>query len=120
MSPSWRSWLVRGKKARRVLREAAGKGDEHVALVSHGGFLHFLTDDWHGVPEGEATGWANCEFRSYQFVDPTGEDEDAALKETEESWQRRQGSTIAPTQTEQKQLRPVVLKQMSPYLNLKG
>lgn len=67
-----------------------------------------------------ATGWANCEFRSYQFVDPTGQDEDAALRETEESFQRRRGDIKAPTQTEQRELRPVVLEQMSPYLNIKN
>ncbi|CAM1501799.1 Fc.00g037830.m01.CDS01 [Cosmosporella sp. VM-42] len=112
--------LVRGKRARQVLREVAGEGDAHIAVVSHGGFLHFLTDDWYNVPEDKATGWTNCEYRSYQFVDPTGKDEDAALQETEESWLRRQGSTTVPTPTEQRELRPVVLKQMAPYLNLKG
>lgn len=70
------------------------------------------------LTEMTATGWSNCEFRSYQFVDPTGEDDDAALRETEESWQRREGNTIAPTQTEQRELRPIVLEKMAPYLNL--
>ncbi|EEU47459.1 uncharacterized protein NECHADRAFT_92004 [Fusarium vanettenii 77-13-4] len=116
--PTLEKLTVRGKEARRTLREIAGTGDEHIVVVSHGGFLHFLTDDWHGVPDGRATGWSNCEFRSYQFVDPTGEDEDAALRETEESWQRREGNTIAPTQTEQRELRPIVLEKMAPYLNL--
>ncbi|KAF5018416.1 hypothetical protein F66182_9590 [Fusarium sp. NRRL 66182] len=115
--PTLEKLAVRGQKARRVLRDIVS-GDEHVVVVSHGGFLHFLTDDWYGVPEGRATGWDNCEFRSYQFVDPTGQDEDAALRETEESWKRRQGSITPPTATEQRQLRPVVLKQISPYLNL--
>lgn len=65
-----------------------------------------------------ATGWANCEYRSYQFADPTGDDEDAALLETKESWQRRQGDAKPLTITEQRQLRPVAQKQMAPLLNL--
>ncbi|KAH7271564.1 histidine phosphatase superfamily [Fusarium solani] len=116
--PTLEKLTVRGREARRTLREIAGSGDEHIVVVSHGGFLHFLTDDWHGVPDGRATGWSNCEFRSYQFVDPTGEDEDAALRETEESWQRREGNTIPPTQTEQRELRPIVLEKIAPHLNL--
>lgn len=47
--------LARGVKARKALREIAGDGDAHLAIVSHGGFLHFLTDDWHGIPEGRGT-----------------------------------------------------------------
>ena len=41
---------ARAKEARLALREIAGHGDEHIAVVSHGGFLHFLTDDWDGIP----------------------------------------------------------------------
>ncbi|KAM0543377.1 hypothetical protein ACHAPJ_012336 [Fusarium lateritium] len=115
--PTLDKLTARGQKARKALRDIAS-GDEHIVVVSHGGFLHFLTDDWYGVPEGRATGWSNCEYRSYQFVDPTGQDEDAALRETEESWQRRQGSATAPTATEQRQLRPIVIKQVAPFLNL--
>jgi hypothetical protein len=54
---------------------------------------------------GKATGWQNAEFRSYQFVDPTGQDADAFLRETSESWKRREGETTQPTETEQKELR---------------
>ncbi|KAF4979989.1 hypothetical protein FZEAL_3916 [Fusarium zealandicum] len=116
--PTLQNLMARGKTARRTLREIAGDGDEHIVVVSHGGFLHFLTDDWHGVPDGRATGWSNCEFRSYRFVDATGKDEDAALRETEESWQRREGDAIAPTATEQRELRPLVLEMIAPHLNL--
>jgi broad specificity phosphatase PhoE len=50
---------ARAKAARRSLRElargraakAGGEGDVHVVAVSHGGFLHFVTDDWHGIPD---------------------------------------------------------------------
>uniref|UniRef100_A0A0B7K7N4 Phosphoglycerate mutase family protein n=1 Tax=Bionectria ochroleuca TaxID=29856 RepID=A0A0B7K7N4_BIOOC len=94
-------------------------GDAHVAAVSHGGFLHFLTDDWHGIPTGSATGWANCQFRSYQFVDPTGQDDEAELVETAESWRRRQGDQIPPTRTELREMRAVVQEDVIPYLYIK-
>ncbi|KAH6956947.1 hypothetical protein HG530_002475 [Fusarium avenaceum] len=115
--PTLEKLTARGLKARKTLRDCV-IGDEHIVVVSHGGFLHFMTDDWYGVPEGTATGWANCEYRSYQFADPTGDDEDAALLETKESWQRRQGDAKPLTITEQRQLRPVAQKQMAPLLNL--
>lgn len=65
-----------------------------------------------------ATGWLNCEYRSYQFVDPTGKDEDAALRETSESWRRRHGNSIPLTVTEQLELRPLMIEKMGDYLHL--
>lgn len=50
--PTLKKLLARGIKARKMLREIAGQGDDHIVVTSHGGILHFLTDDWHGVPEG--------------------------------------------------------------------
>jgi hypothetical protein len=67
-----------------------------------------------------ATGWNNCEYRSYQFIDPTGEDEEAALAETPDSWRRREGMQIAPTQTEQREMRSVVQKRLMPFLKIKA
>lgn len=61
-----------------------------------------------------ATGWRNCEYRSYQFVDPTGDDEDAALAELPESWRRREGLQVAPTLTEQREMRSIVQKRIAP------
>lgn len=65
-----------------------------------------------------ATGWANCEYRSYQFIDPTGQDEDAALQETEESWQRRRGTEKPTTATERRQIRAVTENRVAPYLKI--
>jgi broad specificity phosphatase PhoE len=111
---------ARALEARRALRDIATQAgdDAHVAVVSHGGFLHFLTDDWHGIPDGRATGWNNCEYRSYHFVDPTGADEDAALLETEESWRRRQGDLKPLTQTELREIRSVAQRKVAPYLHI--
>lgn len=48
--PTMEALMARAKSARRALKEIAGNGDDEIAVVSHGGFLHFLTDDWDGVP----------------------------------------------------------------------
>ena len=37
----------------------------------------------------------------YEFVDGTGRDENATLRETDESWKRRKGREVRPTDTEQ-------------------
>jgi len=51
---------ARAAEARRALREmgrakaAEAAGEEaavHIVAVCHGGILHFLTGDWHGIPE---------------------------------------------------------------------
>lgn len=41
----------RAREARVWLRELARKngGDAEIAVVTHGGFLHFLTQDWDGM-----------------------------------------------------------------------
>ncbi|KAI5464057.1 histidine phosphatase superfamily [Mariannaea sp. PMI_226] len=116
--PTLEKLLARGKQGRLTLREIAGNGDDHIVVVTHGGILHFLTDDWQGVDPQHATGWKNCEYRSYQFTDPTGKDEEAALQETPESWRRRHPSTVRLTVTEQRELRPLGIQKMGPYLHL--
>ncbi|UNI18361.1 hypothetical protein JDV02_004634 [Purpureocillium takamizusanense] len=120
--PTLEKLSARGLEARRALREiataAAGDQDVHIVAVSHGGILHFITDDWQGIPEGKATGWANCEARSYQFADPTGQDDDAALVETEES--RRRCTSKELTSVEKRQMRAVMQQRMMPFLKIKA
>ena len=58
-----------------------------MAVVTHGGFLHYLTEDWEGYKKSWGTGWANCEYRSYRFKEE--DDEDASLVETEDSKEMR-------------------------------
>ena len=51
--PSWDRLAERGTAARKALWEIAtgdGESDVHIAAVTHGGFVHFLTEDWHGIP----------------------------------------------------------------------
>ncbi|OAA70271.1 phosphoglycerate mutase family protein [Cordyceps fumosorosea ARSEF 2679] len=108
---------ARAREARRSLRELAGLSTEdHVAVVTHGAFLHFLTDEFQDIPNGNATSWKNCEYRSYQFVDLTGADEDAAIVETDESWQRRRGDKPRLSQHDLDELRVVAHGRIVPHL----
>ena len=93
---------VRGRSARLLLRELTkGLGpDDRIAVVTHGGFLHFLTQDYDGMVPERGTGWQNTEWRAYEFVDPTGADADASLKETAASWERRRGTAKGMTAQE--------------------
>ena len=103
---------ARARTARRWLRELGRKGakgaaggDIHIAVVTHGGFLHFLADDFHGLVMEKGTGWDNTECRTYEFVNPEGDDADAMLQETSASWKQRRGSVSRPSETEQMELR---------------
>ncbi|KAI9900681.1 hypothetical protein N3K66_004943 [Trichothecium roseum] len=118
-APTLAKLVARGREARRALRDFVAQdkdGDGHYAVTSHGGFLHFLTDDWHGIPSGSATGWKNCEWRSYQFVNPAGDDEEARLAETPESWRRRHGDAAPPSEAEMRELRALAHRELAPIL----
>lgn len=97
---------ARARDARLILREIAqdGDGDKHIIVVTHGGFLHYLTEDWDGFSRFNGTGWANTEVRSYEFADPSGEDPGASLVETAESKVRRAGTEKPLTVAERKNL----------------
>ncbi|KAF2995966.1 hypothetical protein E8E14_003192 [Neopestalotiopsis sp. 37M] len=79
--------------------------DTHIVLVSHGGILHFITQEWDDIKPGRGTGWENTECREYEFVDSSLKDPMAELREVDSSWRRRRGSTIPLTTAEQDQLR---------------
>ncbi|KAK4105265.1 phosphoglycerate mutase-like protein [Parathielavia hyrcaniae] len=101
-----RAWLRElGREFIAASQEGRGGGvDAHIVVVTHGGFLHFLTQDWDGMNPAQGTGWVNTEWRSYEFVGGE-EDEEARLRETGASWRRRRGSEVALTETEQMELR---------------
>ncbi|ATY59518.1 phosphoglycerate mutase family [Cordyceps militaris] len=108
---------ARAREARRALRELAGvQTDGHIVVVTHGAFLHFLTDEFQDLPNGGATSWENCEYRSYQFADPTGADDGAAIVETDESWQRRRGDKPRLSQHDLDELRSVAQSRIVPRL----
>lgn len=52
----------------------------------------------------------------YEYVDPSGKDENASLKETDPSWRRRRGSAKPLTETEQRELRAVEQKHLEKEL----
>ena len=54
------------------------------------------------------TGWDNTEYRSYEFIDPSGLDPEARVWETKTSWKERRGSIKALTEAEQRELGTVV------------
>ncbi|KAF3761712.1 hypothetical protein M406DRAFT_64857 [Cryphonectria parasitica EP155] len=113
-APTVANLEARAAAARRWFRTLGKEGqDVHVAAVSHGAFLHFLTEDWDGMDLSRGTGWSNAEWRSYEFVEgPTGGDERASIRETKESWTRRKGTAVPLTETEQKEAREVILEGM--------
>ncbi|KAM3544396.1 hypothetical protein ARSEF1564_002644 [Beauveria bassiana] len=108
---------ARACEARRTLRDIAGlQTDKHIVVVSHGAFLHFLTDEYQDIPSANATSWKNCEYRSYQFVDATGADDGAAIIETDESWHRRRGDKPRLSQHDLDELRVVSQGRIVPHL----
>ncbi|KAI8623510.1 phosphoglycerate mutase-like protein [Xylariaceae sp. FL1651] len=80
---------ARAREARLFLRglARAAPDDARIVVVSHGGFLHFLTEDFAGLSERYFTAYGNTTMRSFQFADLHGTDTDATLVETEESCQ---------------------------------
>ncbi|QSZ36098.1 hypothetical protein DSL72_007223 [Monilinia vaccinii-corymbosi] len=101
----------RAQEARRYLRELGVKSemegvqDVHIVVVTHGGFLHYFTDDWEGSSLFVGTGWSNTEFRSYHFSASDYSDANASVAETKESRERRLGTVKALSADEQRNLR---------------
>ncbi|KAH6721712.1 histidine phosphatase superfamily [Leptodontidium sp. MPI-SDFR-AT-0119] len=92
-SPHSDAIALRTRDARLTLRQIVrdlvknGDVDAQLAVVTHGSFLHFLTGDWEDSWLYPATGWRNCETRSYVFERGFWDDGDkeARLIETKES-----------------------------------
>jgi hypothetical protein len=112
----------RARAARLFLREIAaeimakeGRDDVQIVLVSHGGFLHYFSDDWEGAATRPGTGFTNGEVRSYQFAsllsspasnlaDNLNDDPDAKLVETKSSRKARGLNHPVPSYSEQEKL----------------
>lgn len=96
-SPQLKALRARARDTRIFLRNKirelvrAGDADAQLVLVTHGCFLHFLTEDWDDAERANGTGWSNCETRSYIFETSAMSDDDteASLVETIESRRRR-------------------------------
>lgn len=112
-SPASYAIEARAREARVFLRNLGeetqknGGKDVNIVLVTHGGFLHYFTQDWDGALGSVGTGWSNTEFRSYNFLDG----EDASIKETRESRERRRGTEKELSQDEQRELRAAAEKE---------
>ncbi|KAF3923894.1 hypothetical protein AA313_de0204486 [Arthrobotrys entomopaga] len=61
----------RAEYARQWLYENFDENEE-VVIVSHGGFLHFLTDDWGQYEESQGTAWRNTDWQSFKLVPDGG------------------------------------------------
>lgn len=103
----------RAREARVWLRdlgresERQGVSDVNIVVVTHGGFLHYLSDDWENSTLFVGTGWSNTEFRSYNFRDAEYTDSNASIEETRESRSRRKGSEKSLSVEEQRNLKLV-------------
>ncbi|KAL1888715.1 hypothetical protein Cpir12675_006065 [Ceratocystis pirilliformis] len=112
--------------ARQWEMENQGR-DAHVVVVSHGAFLHFLTECFHNIPRDDAnafarffkaTGWTNASYRTYTFADTTLADNNATIVETSESWEARNGDVQRPNEEESQALRQRYHKLLAPHLGL--
>ncbi|EXJ89298.1 hypothetical protein A1O3_02364 [Capronia epimyces CBS 606.96] len=100
-SPASSAIMARARAVRLLLRQkardllAAGDPAVEIVLVSHGSFLHFLTNDWEDADKLTGTAWENCEHRTYEFEDglvtdaDADVDPDAYFVETRDSRARR-------------------------------
>jgi broad specificity phosphatase PhoE len=98
-SPASDAIQARARDTRLLLRQkaqelAATHDAVEIVLVAHGGYLHYLTDDWEDAHKLNGTGWENCEHRTYHFESDvfSSDDGEAYLVETPDS-RRRRGKT---------------------------
>ncbi|KAI9691121.1 MAG: hypothetical protein M1822_008741 [Bathelium mastoideum] len=91
-------------RARAVREWLWGRSEEVVVAVTHGGLLHYLTEDMVGLENEQGTGWENAEYRTYVFASPNPAPS-YSLKETTQSIQRRSGIEKPLTEAEQRNLK---------------
>ncbi|KAL2858018.1 histidine phosphatase superfamily [Aspergillus pseudoustus] len=85
----------RARDARRWLK---ARPEKEIIMVSHGGVLHYFSEDWEDSSQYQGTGWLNTEYRTYTFSDNVDlddlegrklDEDNATLAETIESRTRR-------------------------------
>ncbi|KAI5818677.1 histidine phosphatase superfamily [Pyronema omphalodes] len=87
------------ERAERVRKWLKSREEQHVVCVLHGGFLHYLTEDWTGSNDLPGTGWTNTEFRNFNFSTVPGEE--TKLVETEHSQKNRTNIPLGKTEMKQ-------------------
>jgi broad specificity phosphatase PhoE len=99
-----------GARARDARRWLKARPEKEIVMVSHGGVLHYFTEDWEDSSQFQGTGWVNTEYRTYTFSDQIDledlegnklDSDNASLIETPESRQRR--GKKGPTADREKQ-----------------
>lgn len=111
-SPASDAIKLRARDTRLLLREkaralaASGDDDIEIVLVAHGGYLHYITDDWEDGNKVAGTGWENCEHRTYVFENDftADDDEQAWFTETMDSRRRRGKTHPMPDHVKQQEL----------------
>ncbi|KAL2044869.1 hypothetical protein N7G274_002644 [Stereocaulon virgatum] len=96
------------KRAREARQWLKARPEKVIVVVTHGGFLHYFTEDWTGYKESMGTGWANVEYRSFIFADEDGDN--ATIVETQHSRDSRRGTEKPLTRTERLELRETAMK----------
>ncbi|EDN10066.1 phosphoglycerate mutase [Histoplasma capsulatum] len=108
-APSAEAIANRAREARRWLK---ARPEKEIVVVSHGGFLHYFTEDWQDSTLYQGTGWRNTEYRTFTFTSSTDRDDlygrpvdgdNASLVETCESRTRRGIAAEAPSRDLQKE-----------------
>ncbi|KAL2797753.1 histidine phosphatase superfamily [Aspergillus keveii] len=87
-----------GNRARDARRWLKARPEKEIVMVSHGGVLHYFSEDWEDSSQYQGTGWLNTEYRTYTFSDKIDlddlesnklDEDNATLVETVESRTRR-------------------------------
>lgn len=96
----------------RIAREwLYSRPEKEIVVVTHGGFLHYLTEDWMETSSnGPGTGWTNTEYRSYTFGSNPKSGRPVLL-ETQQSRARRLGNEKPLSRAESINLQRVEAKQ---------
>ncbi|KAK3673909.1 hypothetical protein LTR78_006111 [Recurvomyces mirabilis] len=100
-APTGKAIEARAKEARIWLMS---RPEKEIVVVTHGGFLHYFTEDWADCNRFNGTGWANTEYRSYNFS--SHEPAEAHLVEIEESKKRRSMGAKPLDREEKAQVQP--------------
>ncbi|KAJ5845680.1 hypothetical protein N7534_009349 [Penicillium rubens] len=106
--PTNKALKERARAARRWLK---ARPEKEIVMVTHGGFLHYFTEDWEDSSQFQGTGWSNTEYRTFAFSEEihtedlegyTLDGDNASLEETLDSRQRRGKTGPMPSREEQK------------------